>query len=261
MLKGIKDLGPEGDTLEQKFSKNPLMGANVEVLNGEVLNSVALRIARVNHACQPNASIMWDDTARVTILFALNDIKPGEEISISYYSPFFSLLPNVQYLPGMKPEWNVEEEFTFIKNHLLSTFGIACPIDCPCHDPGIRVLIQEGRQLTTTMMNLHRQHKTEEALAAGEKVMDIHRRLNVSWTYLAIMGVNLFMIASSRSDTFPRAKEYILSTVELFRKMCPYSEKRTKAYEKLLEYPEKTDEFLSDTIERLRIAKGNSGND
>ena len=53
----------EGATLEDKFFNNCFEGDNVSQLD------VALRIARVNHACQPNASTIYDETARVAILF------------------------------------------------------------------------------------------------------------------------------------------------------------------------------------------------
>ncbi len=55
--------------------------------------AVALRIARVNHACQPNAGTSYDEIARVAILFAQRDIRPGEEITVCYYASFFGLVP------------------------------------------------------------------------------------------------------------------------------------------------------------------------
>ncbi len=115
---------------------------------------VALRIARVYHACQPNAGTIYDETARVAILFAQRDIQPGEEISICYYSAFFSLLPGAHVF-GMNPEWNIEQEFDFVKNQAIYSIGWnACPSDSSCYDPVIRALVQEGRQLHTTVIDL-----------------------------------------------------------------------------------------------------------
>ena len=92
---GIKYLNSQEGTLNDKFLSNSLIASNVGF---HIV--VALRNARVNHACQPNASTIFDETARVAILFAQKDIQPGEEITICYYSGFFSLLPNVRTFPA-----------------------------------------------------------------------------------------------------------------------------------------------------------------
>ena len=76
------NLAPEGGTIECKFTNNILKGYNISK------DFVALRISRVNHACQPNTPIIYDETASVAILFAQKDIHPGEEITICYYTPF-----------------------------------------------------------------------------------------------------------------------------------------------------------------------------
>jgi len=235
---GIKDLG-EGlgpvavspSTL--KFIGNRFLGENME---GQM--AVALRIARVNHSCKPNAATIYDETARVAILFALDNIEPGEEISICYYSPFFKLESN-QVIPDINPEWSLEEELNFVKNRMLFiTYGITCSPDCSCYDPVIRSLIQEGRRLHDTVTTLARQHNIKEALAVGEKLLDVHRRLNVSWIYRGYTHFLLFQMGIGRSEMIPKAMEHILSAAELFKKICPYSEKLTKKFEKLLVHPE-----------------------
>ena len=111
--------------MENKFARNYFLGANMGVQK-----SVALRIARVNHSCQPNAGAIYDETARVAILFAQKDIQPGEEISICYYSPFHS-----DYVPleicFHPPDMSLEEEFVGIKNKVLSLHGITYPAFFP----------------------------------------------------------------------------------------------------------------------------------
>ena len=57
---GIVDLKPDGATLKEKFLTNSFEGRS----------GVALRIARTNHACRPNAATIYDDTALVAILFS-----------------------------------------------------------------------------------------------------------------------------------------------------------------------------------------------
>ena len=118
-------------TLEQKFIKNSLWEITWKCYN----LTVALRIARVNHACQPNAATIYDETARVAILFAQKDIQPGEEISICYYSPFFGLTP---YVPSLRDESRIEQyrrRVEFLQESMALDHGITCPTDCSCHDP------------------------------------------------------------------------------------------------------------------------------
>jgi len=205
--------------------------------------ATSLRIARVNHACQPNAFSFWDETADVRILIALKDIQPGEEVTVCYYKPFFEL-NSLDHTPGMNPEWSVEEELNFVKNAMLFPIReIICPTDCSCFDPKTHALVQEGRQIRKTLFELALMLKMEEALEAGDKLLDIHRRLNISWEYICNMNVFFFKLAVMKSELLPRATDYLKSAVELYRKMCPYSEKYTKKYEKLLENPEKDPDY------------------
>jgi len=206
--------------------------------------SVALRIARVNHACQPNATVIYDEIARVAVLFAHKDIQLGEEICICYYSCFFKLGHNLRF-PGVNPDCSMEEEFIFVKEQMLSSFhGFTCPADCACSYPSFRALVCETKQIYATIIELARQYKTREALDAGDKLLDIQRRLNISWVYRGLTEYNLFRIAVMKSETIPRAKQYIQSAVELFRNICPYSKELTKSMEKLLEHPETEPDYL-----------------
>jgi len=239
---GIKELGPEGETLEEKFGRNLFTGENMDEKNMDEEENekvVALRIARVNHSCQPNAATIYDETARVAILFAQKDIQPGEEISICYYAGFFLLSPLDQRL-GI----DLDEELRIFKNQMASHYGITCTNDCYCNDSTIRALNLEGRQMYATVEALTRQYKIEEALAAGDKLLDIYRRLNASWIYRCHAEYLLFRIAVCKSETLTRAKNYIRSVVELLRKICPYSESKTKKYEKLLEHPETDPNYM-----------------
>ena len=252
MYEGIKDLGPDGAPLVIKFCRNFFKGANVDQQC-----TVALRIARVNHACRPNAATIYDETARVAILFAQQDIQPGEEICICYYSPFFKLDSLVR-TPGINPEWNMEQEFQFLKaKSLTSMHGITCPSECSCYDLTVPALVHEGRKIQETVIELAFTNKIGEALAAGDKLLAVHRRLDISWVHRAYADYNLFRVAILKSETLPRANEYIRSAVDLFRKICPYSEKLTKKFERLMEHPETDpnylaiDKMVSNMVERF----------
>jgi len=80
---------------------------------------VSLRIARVNHDCQPNAAVIYDETACAAILFAQKDIQPGEEILLSY--TFLFLTPHIlneELLVGK----SIEEELHILKNQMDNNF-------------------------------------------------------------------------------------------------------------------------------------------
>ena len=85
---------------------------------------------------------------------------------------------------------------------------------------------------------LAHQHRIEEALTAGDKLLDVYRRLNVSWAYRGIATYDLFGVAVMKSEFLSRAMEYIRSAAELFGKICPYSEDSTKKFEKMFQHPE-----------------------
>jgi len=95
------------------------------------------------------------------------------------------------------------------------------------------------------LVYLARENKIEQALAAGNKLLDIYRRLNASWFYRGYREYLLFQLAIRKSETLPRAKQYIQSAVELFRNICPYSERYTKTFEKLLDHPETDPNYLT----------------
>lgn len=116
-------------------------------------------------------------------------------------------------------------------------------------DPAFRALIKEGRQINRTFTDLAKQIKVEEALVAGEMLLDIHR-LKVSWIYEGSTNFNLFHTAGMKSKFLPRAKQCIRSAAELFGKTCPYSESQTKMFEKLLEHPETDPDYT--LIDKMR---------
>ena len=74
------------------------------------------------------------------------------------------------------------------------------------------------------------------ALDAGEKLLDIQRRLGVFWMYIGDTYIKLFRVALKNVDVLPRAKHYLQSAVEIFRKICPYSASLTKHFEEVLEH-------------------------
>jgi len=123
-----------------------------------------------------------------------------------------------------------------MKNESLASDGIICPADCFCFNPSIQALNSEGKQLYKAVIDLDDQSMTEQALNVGEKLLVIQRRLDVSWMYIADTYIKLIRVAIKNVGVLPRAKHYLQSAVDIFRKICPYSASLTKHFEEVLEH-------------------------
>jgi len=75
----------------------------------------------------------------------------------------------------------------------------------------------------------------EEALDAGEKILDLTHRLNSTWFIKASLGHNLFEIASTSSKLEARAERYFKDSLKVWQIIAPYSE-MTKTLENLWEH-------------------------
>lgn len=64
-----------------------------------------LKIGRCNHSCGPNAAWKWDFASLSSTLFALRDIKPGEEICHTYVHPLQS---RAKRWKKLKPDYRFE---------------------------------------------------------------------------------------------------------------------------------------------------------
>lgn len=59
-------------------------------------------IARMNHACRPNAEYRFDPPTLSQAITAARDIRPGEEITLSYINP---LLPRTRRVAKLQKNW------------------------------------------------------------------------------------------------------------------------------------------------------------
>ncbi|KAK2464448.1 hypothetical protein APHAL10511_003596 [Amanita phalloides] len=59
-------------------------GDQVELRRGREYGATFLKIDRCNHSCSPNAAHKWDVTRFASYLYALRDIRAGEEVCITY---------------------------------------------------------------------------------------------------------------------------------------------------------------------------------
>jgi len=244
-LSGIKDLEPKGGSLEAKFELNSFQGDDQD---GE--DRLGLRTARVNHSCRPNAGIGYDEVARVRVLLAQKDIQPGEEIYI-IYSELANLEKNFQidvspreipkYHTAVRQKYGLtdadhpdELEFGMIQWSLEYSWGIKCPPDCFCKNPRVKKLVMEGRRCSKEMLKLGSKGRIEDALKAGDRLLEIEKELNFSWNLRAIINWDMYemAVASEKMDD-ARAKKYLQNYLEINKIMAPYS-KYTEPCELLL---------------------------
>ena len=228
------DLAPEGASLMEKFDLNQVEG-DEDRDGGKPF--VGLRLARVNHNCQSNAAHVYDEVARVIVLYALRDIEPNEEICITYTN-FANLSPK-------RPNavHSSEKEFKLIQLTLQDSWGVTCPDDCYCKDIEARKLVLEGRRLFVELHSWFSRGVTEKSLVVGEKILEIQRQLNVSWFKRGLMYNDLFTIAVMNKKTLHRAEGYIRAALDIFRNVCPYS-KITEKCERRLKHPELEANYL-----------------
>jgi len=108
--------------------------------------------------------------------------------------------------------------------NLLAKFGFVCPDGCLCKDPKIRDLILEVNQLNRKMNELaYSKFQVEEALEVGEKVLEIYKKLNISWFTESLIHRDLFDIGVLSSKTLPKALNHLESRLKICRMIAPYS--------------------------------------
>ena len=120
---------------------------------------------------------------------------------------------------------------------LKNSWGIICPVDCFCKDPEARKQVLEGRRLSDEVTAQLRTRRSERALAAGEKRLEIQRQLNISWGDLASLESELFHISLMKKKTLPRASRLIKDAIRIYKIIKPFS-KVIEKYEMLLKHPE-----------------------
>ena len=130
---------------------------------------------------------------------------------------------------------NLDEEIANIHVKLWATWGITCPPDCYCMDPQARELVREGRRLNRRIDALVETGQTDEALFLGDKVVDIERRLNLSWVLQTFTHLRLYDVAAVLSNIrLDKAVRHLTAMLQVYRAFIPYS-KYTKKFEDLLQ--------------------------
>ena len=145
----IYDLMPENGTMAEKFRFNAMCNPC-----GTSQWGVSLRISRLNHDCNANASIYRCSTTGVNIIYAHKDIKIGQEICISYTHPLW--YPLFMGLPYRQPvDLNSMKNAKIEMRKLLNQcWQISCPVNCICKNDHMDRLILKAIHLHCSMENM-----------------------------------------------------------------------------------------------------------
>lgn len=138
----IEDLTPENGTLIEKFNSNAILGDDTWPKWG-----VSLRISRLNHGCNANASISYCTNTEVNVVCAHRDIAAGEEICIHYH-------PDQMYMRFCKEiRLDANAIRDQMESYLFQIWQITCPDDCICKSQRVNELISRAIQLYRQIEN------------------------------------------------------------------------------------------------------------
>ena len=101
----------------------------------------------------------------------------------------------------------------------------------------------EARHLGDKMKSRLQTGSQEGVLVAGEKRLEIQRRLNISCSEIARLECELYHISIMKKKTLPKADALIKDVLRIYKIIQPYS-KLIEKYEKLSKYPESDENYL-----------------
>lgn len=179
----VQDLEPLSGTLVEKERLNSfVVGAD------EDTNSVlCLRVARINHSCNPNSSQIFDADMGVMIVIANRDIQEGEEICISYLN---SLGRNSPHSPKtgrilLRDKWDIE-----------------CPTDCSCYDSKFQEELEACRTIHNALVT------EADVVDRFDELLTRLGKLNVAWLWKMDAFWDAFEILSADPSMIDLARVY-----------------------------------------------------
>lgn len=220
--RGVGDLLPHDASLEEKWELNrmgTLIGKSV----------LALRIARANHSCNPNASHYYDENNGLKILVANRDITEGEEICISY--------TNYGDITG---DVTVEDH----REVLHRKWGITCPSSCFCADPEIMKSIEQAKVLDFAIMDFGRNGNIATAIEVGNDLLEYHRQHSSGHASLTRTYYDLFQICITQRHSLPEGLRFLREAYNLSRQSTGAYSDSTLKYASLLDDPSRHNAFL-----------------
>jgi hypothetical protein len=193
---GVMDLLPLPGTIDEKWTLNR-MGTLLP--NTSVL---ALRIARANHACDPNADHYYDEAHGLKILVTNRPITTGQEICISYtnYGDVSVQMTVEEHQEVLQRKWGIGRCGccpVTVADSVAPTTGTAtatAATTCLCQDPLHQQQLEHGRALDYAIMDFGRAGDIAMALAAGEELLAYHEAHHGGHVAIARTCYDLFQV-------------------------------------------------------------------
>ena len=217
---GIKDLMPENGTLMEKFEMNAFKAV---VPGGE---AVSLRISRVNHDCNPNATVCYCTNSRVHTLYAVRQIPSGQEICISYIENTWDKFTSMGDAVASRMNY---------KSLLAIKWNIICNADCLCKNSRVEKLKMKAIALIIEIEEMRRTW-TVPTLQPAEDLLRVIDSIPVNqydtlrakaYSYICMLTMiqdrNLKMSKAERSMKCNRANKYISACYDIHLAFAPNS--------------------------------------
>jgi hypothetical protein len=205
----VQDLEPLSGTLVEKECLNSF----VVQADAETNSVLCLRVARINHSCNPNSSQIFDADMGVMIVVANRDIQEGEEISISYLN---SLGRNSPHSPKtgrilLREKWDIE-----------------CPTDCSCYDSKFQEELGACRTIHNALVT------EADIVDRIDELLDRLGKLNVAWLWKMDALWDAFEILSADPSTIDLARVHGDKALELCRSIFhPHSDRSQEMHERI----------------------------
>jgi len=162
----------------------------------------------------------------VKILFAVRDIKKGEEICISYVL-FDDIFMNFGEYANLE-----------VIRLGLSQYGIVCDANCLCFDKTYSQKLYDGKRLDDWITAARPEVNPSIALTRVKKLLELEKELNLVEVRMKRTLFEGFRIAIMRKKTRELGLDYIREAYELAKRIVhPEQNELVKKYKKYMDDP------------------------
>ena len=234
----MQDLMPHNGTLTDKFQFNAFRNHS-----GTIPWFVSLRMSRLNHDCNANATIYWCRTTKVGIVVAQRHIEIGQEICVAYDSLY------VRFNMAMALSANTARQQ--MEKYLFEKKGIICRPNCVCKCERTNELITRVVQLFSLMKEMIQRKQVLEFSQPGDELLDIVDSIpldpyssvrlemyNLLYDFEVHQAQHLIKFATTSlretwcAATVAKLQQYTASAYEIQSAMSPYCALTEKCEEK-----------------------------
>lgn len=173
-----------------KFASSPLLG-RIQTNGIQVLSKTGHRIlvfgttSRFNHSCKANANFAWNDITQRGSIFALRDIREGEEITLNY---------------GGTAGTFAERQMTLKERYNFDCLCELCSLDQASRDSSDERRKEIKKLHRTFGKNAHGEFYPSPDLSTGERMIQLIDQEGVREPRISDVSVLLSKITLFQSD-------------------------------------------------------------